>query len=245
MKISFVIPAYNEEALLGACLASVLREIKRSEKDAEVIVVNNASTDRTRDIALRYPGVRVVDEPRKGLTFARQAGFVSSNGDFIANIDADTSLPPGWIDTVFALFASDERIVAVSGPYIYRDLPIFIRALVHIFYVSGYLLHLLNQYILHTGAMLQGGNFVLRSEALERIGGFDTSIAFFGEDTDTARRMSKVGIVKWTFGLPMYTSGRRLREEGIVWTAWRYMVNFLSATYKGKPVNYKNTDIRT
>ncbi|MFN4211965.1 MAG: glycosyltransferase family 2 protein, partial [Devosia sp.] len=59
MRLAFVIPAYNEEALIGKCLESVIAEIARSGADAEVIVVNNASTDRTGEIARSYTGVRV------------------------------------------------------------------------------------------------------------------------------------------------------------------------------------------
>jgi len=73
MVLSFVVPAFNEEAYIGDCLESILQQTKQIQDSIEIIVVNNASTDRTREVALSYPGVRVVDEPRKGLTFARQA----------------------------------------------------------------------------------------------------------------------------------------------------------------------------
>ena len=81
MRLSFVVPAYNEETYLPACLESILAQTRELGDDVEIIVVNNASTDRTREVALGYPGVKVVDEPRKGLTFARQAGFAASKGE--------------------------------------------------------------------------------------------------------------------------------------------------------------------
>src|SRR5581483_2873046 len=133
MKISFVIPAYNEEKLLGPCLEAVLTELKRTPCDAEIVVVNNASTDRTKEVALSYPGVRVVDEPIKGLVQARHAGFINTTGELVANIDADTKLPGGWVATVLKNF-EDSNVVALSGPYIYYDLSPFVRALVKIFY---------------------------------------------------------------------------------------------------------------
>src|SRR3990167_4676451 len=76
MKISFVIPAHNEEAVIGKCLASVFKEINRSRTsiDTEVVVVDNASTDRTREEALKFPNVTVVRENLKGLVYARRAG---------------------------------------------------------------------------------------------------------------------------------------------------------------------------
>lgn len=122
MKISFVIPAYNEERHLPQCLAAVERELARTPCDAEVIVVNNASTDRTGEVARGYSFVRVVDEPRKGLVRARHAGLAASAGEIIANIDADTMPPEGWLATVLAEFARDERLAALSGPFIYHDL---------------------------------------------------------------------------------------------------------------------------
>ena len=79
MKISFVVPAYNEQALLGRSLLAIREEIARAGlklgEEAEIIVVNNASTDNTRAVALAVEGVRVVDEPRKGLVQARWSGF--------------------------------------------------------------------------------------------------------------------------------------------------------------------------
>ena len=62
-ELAFVIPAYNEEALIGQCLESVIKDVERSGADVDIVVVNNASVDRTKEIALSYPGVRVVDDP--------------------------------------------------------------------------------------------------------------------------------------------------------------------------------------
>ena len=95
MRLSIVVPAYNEEAYLPDCLESILIQTRDLAEPAEIIVVNNASTDRTPEVALGYPGVRVVDEPRKGLTFARQAGYAASTGDLVANVDSD-SRRAGW-----------------------------------------------------------------------------------------------------------------------------------------------------
>lgn len=244
MKVSFVIPAYNEEKGLGECLDSVEREISASTFDAEIIVVDNASTDQTAAVAASHPRVRLVREPRKGLVFARAAGFAASEGDLIANVDADTRLTTGWLPRVVSEFEKDPRLAALSGPFIYYNLSAFERMLVTIFYAVGFLFHLLNQYVLRAGAMLQGGNFILRRDALIAIGGYDTSIPFYGEDTDIARRISKVGKVKWTFGLPMLASGRRLREEGIVRTGVRYAANFFWTTFRKKPLTLAYTDVR-
>ena len=93
MRISFVVPAFNEEAYLSACVESILRQTRVCGVSTEIVVVNNASNDRTREIALAFSEVKLVDEPRKGLTHARQAGFDACTGELIANVDADSRLP--------------------------------------------------------------------------------------------------------------------------------------------------------
>lgn len=246
MKLSFAIPAYNEQEHIGRCLDSIVREMKKSghTNDVEIIVVDNASTDRTGERAGRCALVRVVKESRKGLLFARQAGYEAATGDIIANVDADTMLTPGWIETVFREFSRDENLVALSGPHIYYDLTVFERFLVALFYRIGFILHLVNHYILHAGSMLQGGNFVLRKSALDKAGGFNLSIDFYGEDTDIARRLSPLGKVKFTFRFPIYASGRRLRAEGVFATGARYAVNHLWVLFFKKPFTKKYHDIR-
>ena len=141
-------------------------------------------------------------------------------------------------------FERDKNLVALSGPFIYHDLDIIDRVLIKIFYAFGYVFHILFQYVFHMGAMLQGGNFVIRREALRAVGGYDLSIDFYGEDTDVARRISKVGKVKWMWSLQMYTTGRRLREEGIVVSGVRYAVNYFSTIFAHRPATRTYTDIR-
>lgn len=246
MKLAFVIPAFNEEALIGKCLQSVLAEIGRSGVDADVIVVDNASTDRTGEIAAGFEGVRVVHEPRKGLVHARDAGFAASAGyDLVANIDADTLVPEGWLGVVRDEFSRDPGLVCLSGPYIYYDMAPHNRLLIGMFYGLTYLIYLLNRFVLRVGSVVQGGNFVFKRAAWESVGGYDRSIKFFGEDTDVAVRLSKVGGVKWTHRLKMKTSGRRLEKEGVFRTAGTYTLNFFWVTFRGKPMTKDYTDIRS
>lgn len=247
MRLAFVIPAFNEEMLIGKCLTSVLAEIERSGRadQCEVIVVNNASTDRTGEIAGGFPGVRVVDETKKGLVNARDAGFQATDADLVANIDSDTMVPEGWLDVVFDEFARNERLVCLSGPYVYYDMSAWNRFLVGAFYWLTYAIYILNHYILRVGSVVQGGNFVFRRAAWAQVGGYDRSIQFFGEDTDVAVRLSRVGKVKFTFRLKMKTSGRRLEKEGVFRTASTYTLNFFWVTFRGKPATKDYNDVRS
>jgi glycosyltransferase involved in cell wall biosynthesis len=251
MRISFVVPAYNEEAYLPACLDSILAQTRSLPAGStEIIVVNNASTDRTREVALQYPGVRVVDETRKGLTFARQAGFAASTGDLIANVDSDSRLTPDWLAEVLNTFGEADAkpgkqpLVALSGPVLYYDLNPRQRLLVHVFYLIGWATYAMNRYVLRVGSMVQGGNFVTSRQALLQIGGFNTDISFYGEDTDIARRLNEVGEVRFTFDLKMFSSARRLKNEGMLTMALRYGINYFWTTFFKHPFTQTYVDIR-
>jgi glycosyltransferase involved in cell wall biosynthesis len=244
MKLSIIIPAYNEENYLGKCLTATLAEIKKTNREVEVIVVNNASTDNTRAVALVFPGVKVIDEERKGLTRARQAGFEASTGDLIANIDADTIIPSGWINKVFKKFEKDQNLVALSGPQAFNDQSRWFNFAVFLFYSLGYIAYVIN-HTLRIGGMLQGGNYILRRSALEKIGGYDTTIDFYGEDADIAKRIVKEGKVLFTFWLPVYGSSRRLKYEGLLTMGARYGLNYVWMMMFKKPFTKKSIDVRT
>jgi glycosyltransferase involved in cell wall biosynthesis len=237
MTISLIIPAYNEEKYLGACLESVAKN--RTSDIIEVIVVNNASTDGTRAVAEKFPGVRVVDEPSKGLTKARQRGFMEAKGDLVAYIDADTQMPPGWADKAEKEFAHDSTMVCLSGPFHYYDLPPLQKFLAETMWsISAPITYWI------TGFMVLGANFIAKHDALTKIGGFDTSIAFYGEDTNLALRLSKVGKAKFNMRFFILGSGRRLIDEGLVKTFWRYAVNYYTVAFHQKPHTAEYKDIR-
>lgn len=237
LKISLVIPAHNEEKYLGACLEHAIKN--SGGKFHEIIVIDNASSDRTQEIAKKVPGVRVVREEKKGLVHARQRGFIEASGDVIAYIDADTRMPPEWFETVVNEIGSNRELASLSGPYVYYDISKWHQRLVKLYW---YILALPAYFLI--GYMTIGGNFVIRREVLEKMNGFDTSIAFYGEDTDIARRASKHGKVKFNPSFIMYSSGRRLSEEGTLKIACRYVLNFLSEVIIHRPATKKYLDIR-
>lgn len=243
-EISFVIPAYNEAKNLPGCLNSILAEIDRERAQADIVVVNNASTDSTRGVALSFPGVRVVDEPKKGITFARQAGFVASHGRLVANIDADNRLPKGWLRQVLAEFQRHPNLVCLSGPLVYYDLFWLKRVAVWLYNRIVFLVYVFNHRLFKIGSVVQGGNFIVSRASLEKIGGFDTRIRFYGEDTDIALRLSHLGWVKFSLRLFTYSSGRRLIKEGMVATGLRYIVNYYSMIFRHRPATQSYKDIR-
>ena len=248
MKISFVVPAYNEQALLARSLNAIRDEIiragQRLGEDAEIIVVNNASTDETAAVAAAIAGVTVVEEPRKGLVQARWAGFEASSGELVANIDADTVIPAGWLTEALRQFERGKSLVGLSGPYVYYGVPRRVNLVVGAYYRLAYTAYLFNRFVLNVGSMLQGGNFIVRRDAMLKLGSPSHRFSFYGEDTDMARRLSKVGGVKFTFRLPAASSGRRLAGEGVFSIGLRYTMNFFWATFRQKPFTEAWQDIR-
>ncbi|MDD4319862.1 MAG: glycosyltransferase family A protein, partial [Candidatus Peribacteraceae bacterium] len=235
--ISIVIPAHNEEQYLGACLESIVRQ--RTANAGEIIVVDNASTDGTARVAGMFAGVTVVREDTKGLTHARQRGLLRATGDLLAYIDADTRVQPHWFDMINRTFAEIPALACLSGPYEYFDISERQQA-----WVKAYWRYLAQPTYAVSGAMVVGGNFVARRDALLRMGGFDTSIAFYGEDTNIARRLRPHGLVKFDPAFTIHSSGRRLAEEGMWKSGFTYGLNYVSELLLHKPFTTTYRDIR-
>lgn len=232
--LSFIIPAFNESTLISRCIASIHRECE-DWVNYEIIVVDNGSTDNTVELA-RAQNALVVTEPRKGVTRARQAGLLASSYNVVAFIDADNELPPGWV--VCAVWSLHyHKAIAASGPVIYDELALFKRIIISLFYTIAVLVH-------RVAPMLQGGNFILRKDSFLEAGGFNTSIDFYGEDTDTAMRLSKIGKVRFEAGMWVYSSSRRITEEGMVRIGLRYIINYAWMWLYGKPWTLEYHDHR-
>lgn len=106
LTLSIVIPAYNEERHLKACLDSIARQTVRPD---EVIVVDNNSHDRTAEIAHRYSFVRVVRQSHPSLVYARNRGFNAATTDIIGRIDADTMLPETWVQHIKSFYTNPKN----------------------------------------------------------------------------------------------------------------------------------------
>jgi glycosyltransferase involved in cell wall biosynthesis len=104
VRVSIVIPAHNEERHLWACLEAIAAQ---TQAVYEVIVVDNNSTDQTRQIAASFPFVTVVHEAKQGIVYARNTGFDAATGDIIGRIDADIVLPTDWVAHIQAFYADE------------------------------------------------------------------------------------------------------------------------------------------
>ena len=206
MFISVVIPAYNEEEYLPGCLRALRRQTFPAER-FEVIVVDNASTEATAAVARRL-GVRVVTEPRKGVGRARQAGFQAAQGAVIASTDADTQVPPDWLERIAAHFERDPALGGVYGPVHWPDGRPGERLMLR--YPGTWALWASNR----AGRSLWwGSNFAVRRQVFWQAGGFPVDWPS-GEDTDLSLRVSRLAPVCFDPALVVWASNRRTQEGG-------------------------------
>jgi glycosyltransferase involved in cell wall biosynthesis len=118
ITLTLVIPAYNEERYLIACLDAVA---KQTIMPSEVILVDNNSSDNSEKVAKRYPFVKVIKESKQGIVFARNRGFNAAKSDLIGRIDADTILANNWVETAIGYFANDSDVAAITGTTTFYD----------------------------------------------------------------------------------------------------------------------------
>lgn len=118
MNVSIVIPVYNEALELDACLQAIARQ---TVQPLEVIVVDNNSTDTSREVAQKYDFVTLFSESKQGVVHARTTGFNAARGEIIGRIDADTILSDGWVAQVQNIFM-DQDLDAMSGAATYYNM---------------------------------------------------------------------------------------------------------------------------
>jgi glycosyltransferase involved in cell wall biosynthesis len=235
--LSIIIPAYNEERYIRKCLESVVR--CRTDAVKEVIVVDNASTDRTAEVASSFPGIQVMKETRKGTGFARQRGYNAATGDVLVFLDADSTIDKAWLERIEEIFLARPHMACLTGPYRFDVAPCSVRVIAWLYWrLLAFPLSKI------TGKVAVAGNMAILHSALERIGGFNTSIAFFGDDTNLACRLQKVGEIRFDLRLLNTSSYRRIQKEGLMRTGMRYAINFSSQLLVRKSVNRMYEDIR-
>jgi len=238
-SVSVVIPAYNEEKYLPLCLESIRKQDYAAEY--EVIVVDNASTDNTAKIALDW-GAKVVYESKRSPACARQKGAEAATGEIIAFIDADTQAPTCWLSTIMSRFVQEPETVVISGPYAYSDAGSIAKIAT---YASNFISIILDQLFrkaFNKGGAIWGCNFAVRRSALLEVGGFDTSIRFYGEEYELSLRLKRVGKGGIIPRLFVLTSARRLKRMGVVTQYWNWIVDYFSVLFWYEPISEELED---
>ena len=205
VKISVVVPAFNEEKLLGASLAeiqSAAQSFTTRGWGFELIVCDNNSTDRTSDIA-RAAGAQVVFEPFNQIGRARNSGAAAATGDWIIFVDADSHPSAGLFAEVADAIASGKFLA--GGSTVVLDEKIFTANLV----TQGW--NLTSRF----KKWLAGSFIFIEAAAFRELGGFNPEI-FAAEELELSQRIKKIGAARGKkitvlHRHPLKTSARKMR----------------------------------
>jgi len=205
IKVSVVIPAYNEEKLIERCLLSLAKQTF-PRKYYEIIVVDNASVDRTEELAKKYAD-KVLKEPRKGLLFARQKGFEAARGKIVLRTDADAFVPMDWIERAWKNFEKNKEMVALGGFYFLDDNNFWLNTISRLAIFLNYW-----QYrIFGNVKKLSGPCSAFRKDSFDKSGGFDLGAdPCIGDQIAIAYKMAKYGKVGFDKDWWVWFSPRRV-----------------------------------
>jgi glycosyltransferase involved in cell wall biosynthesis len=203
LKLSVVVPAFNEERLLAGTLEHLeagLAVFERRGWASELIVCDNNSTDHTAEIA-RAAGARVVFEPVNQIARARNAGAGAASGDWLLFVDADSSPSVELFQDTLAKIESGDCVgggCTVAMP----QASVSVRA-----WVAAW------NAVSRIGGWAAGSFLFCEAAAFRAIGGFSREL-FASEEIDLARRLKRVGRFVILHHHPLMTSGRKAELYG-------------------------------
>lgn len=234
-QLSIVVPAYNEEQCIAACIRSLAAQ--EIDQSYEVILIDNNCTDGTMAVASAAAGqldLRIVSEPRQGRGAARHTGFNLARGQVVFSADADTTYPTGWLRSLMDELA-DPEVVAVTGTARIDDLSGWRNAVFNLAQpVAMWCYRLLLGH-----HCLSGFNFAIRSDVYRASGGFDPALNA-EEDADLSRRVARLGKIRFVL-VPVTFSGRRFRR-GLVRGLLAYVALF--GQYRAQRTSAHLSDVR-
>jgi glycosyltransferase involved in cell wall biosynthesis len=185
ISISIIIPALNEEKMIGRCLESLTR-LGFARDRFEVLVVDNGSRDKTRVIADSFKGrlnLKVLQQPCVCISALRNLGAREAMGDIVAFLDADCLAPADWLDRIPALAPKDGAGI-LGAYYLLPEDSSWVGRTWHRYQEapkSGEVSH------------VPAGDLIMRREDFLRLGGFDETIQT-NEDYELCERARKAGM---------------------------------------------------
>jgi GT2 family glycosyltransferase len=183
-RVSVVVCTYNGGRTLEQCLRSLAA---LDYPDFEVVVVDDGSTDQTGDILARFPAVRAIRQPNRGLSAARNVGLRAATGAIVAYTDSDCYADPDWL-THLVDHLMRSGAAAVGGPNLSPEDG---RLAACVAAAPGQPTHVLESD--QVAEHVPGCNMAFRKEALEAINGFDPQYRTAGDDVDVCWRLQQAG----------------------------------------------------
>ena len=234
MKISVVVPAFNEEKLLGASLAEIqaaAQSFTARGWEFELVVCDNNSTDRTSDIA-RTAGAKVVFEPFNQIGRARNSGAAAATGDWLIFVDADSHPSAGLFADVADAIASGKFLA--GGSTMVLDEKMFAANLV----TQGW--NLTSRF----KKWLAGSFIFIETAAFRELGGFNPEI-FAAEELELSQRIKKIAAARGKKMVvlhrhPLKTSARKMKlySKGEMWRFFLRSVFSHQRTVRSREASY-------
>ena len=184
--VSIIIPTFNGGRRLGACLDALLPQATR--RNAEILIVNDGSTDNTLDVVQRYAEVRTINQANAGPAAARNRGASEAQGAILVFTDDDCVATPNWLESMLQPF-EDPQVVAAKGAYRTHQKSLTAR-FVQIEYEDRYRLMASFDYI----DFVDTYSAAFRRDHFLEMAGYDTSFPVAcAEDIELSYRMSARG----------------------------------------------------
>ena len=181
--VSAILPAHNEQEFIAGCIASIFN-CGHPLRLLEILVVDHASTDATKDLANRA-GATVLELKGGRIGAVRNAGLRAARGEYVAFVDGDCLVPATWLRSAILILESDASIGAVGGPCLSPNTGSWVeRSLAPCYVRPG---------IVKPAKTLATSSFIARAALLKEIGQFDESL-ISGEDDDISNRIRQRGL---------------------------------------------------
>ncbi len=221
MHLSIIIPAFNEERLIMHCLDSVAESLAANQKPgftAEIIVVDNNSTDKTAELATQA-GAKVVFEPINQIGRARNSGATVATGEWLLFVDADSLLNPGMVADILNMIESGQYVGCGSVMHM-PDLPWWGKAAIQLWTIFSVVFH-----------WASGALVVCRADAFREVGGFNQEL-FAADEIDLSQLLKKWGRkhgLKFTILTrhPLVTSPRKVQ----LYSGWEIVSQILRVVF--------------
>ncbi len=211
-ELSVIVPVLDEEKYIEATLASIADQ--NTNKQYEVIVSDNGSTDGSLEIAKKYAD-KVINCEERGIGPARHFGALnaSEKSKYFIFIDADTHIPGYYLSFLYEMFKAHQDIVAFSTGFEFSERSDQIKL------AEGVANNYFSMRDKLRSATLPGFNTAVRREAYFKCGGYTNVLL---EDVDFSRRITKLGTVKFYRHIKVMNSSRRLEVMGLLGTLYYY-----------------------